>query len=189
MTNPEPLQYGQYYHIYNRGNSGGVLFHQERNYPYFLSLYAKYIEPIAETYAYCLMSNHFHLLVRIKAEEELAQTGPVFKTGPVFHPKHPSRHFNNLFIVLKGGMELPFASLADAQAAGAVTINYGVFINTIISFILVALAVFILIRNINKMKKQEEEAPAEPTTKDCSFCFTTIPIKATRCPNCTAELA
>jgi len=85
---PEPLQSGQYYHIYNRGINGEPLFREERNYPYFLRLYAKYIEPIAETYAYCLLNNHFHFLVRI-------ETGPVSKTGPVLNP---SRQFNNLFI-------------------------------------------------------------------------------------------
>ena len=102
MTKPEPLQNGSYYHIYNRGNSGEVLFREERNYPYFLKLYAKNIEPVAETYAYCLLSNHFHFLVRIKSVEEQAetevQTGPVSETGPVFTPKDPSRQFNNLFI-------------------------------------------------------------------------------------------
>ena len=66
MPNPEPLLYGQYHHIYNHGNNGETLFREERNYPYFLKLYAQYIEPVAETYAYCLMPNHFHFLVRIK---------------------------------------------------------------------------------------------------------------------------
>jgi putative transposase len=66
MPGPESLQREQYYHIYNRGNSGEPLFREERNYPYFLKLYAKYIEPVAETYAYCLLNNHFHLLVRMK---------------------------------------------------------------------------------------------------------------------------
>lgn len=102
MSKPEPLEYGQYYHIYNRSNNGKTLFCEERNYPYFLGLHAKYIEPIAETYAYCLMSNRFHLLVRIKTVEELAeaadQTGPVSETGPVFRAKDPRRQFNNLFI-------------------------------------------------------------------------------------------
>jgi putative transposase len=66
MPNPEPLRYGQYYHVYNRGNSGESLFREERNYPYFLKLHGRFIEPVAETYAYCLLSNHFHFLVRIK---------------------------------------------------------------------------------------------------------------------------
>jgi large conductance mechanosensitive channel len=98
--------------------------------------------------------------------------------------------FANLFIILKQGAELagPYASLADAQAAGAVTLNYGTFINTIISFIIVALAVFMLIRSINKLKRKEEAPPPEPTTKECPLCFSTIPIKATRCPMCTSEL-
>lgn len=98
--------------------------------------------------------------------------------------------FANLFSVLKEGAKAagPYASLADAQAAGAVTINYGVFINTIISFIIVAFAIFLIIRKINELKKQEEAPPAEPTTKDCPFCLTSIPIKATRCPHCTSKL-
>lgn len=97
--------------------------------------------------------------------------------------------FANLFIVLQAGeAAAPYASLADAQAAGAVTVNYGVFVNTILSFIIVAFSVFILIRYINKLKKQEEVPPAEPTTKDCPHCFSAIPIKATRCPQCTSEL-
>ena len=99
--------------------------------------------------------------------------------------------FANLFSVLKEGATAagPYASLADAQAAGAVTINYGVFINTLISFIIVAFAIFLIIRKINELKKQEEAPPAEPTTQDCPFCLTSIPIKATRCPHCTSQLA
>jgi large conductance mechanosensitive channel len=98
--------------------------------------------------------------------------------------------FTNLFVVLREGADAaaPYASLVDAQAAGAVTINYGVFINSIISFVIVAFAVFLLIRNMNKLKKKEE-APKEPTHKDCPFCMSSIAIKATRCPNCTSELA
>jgi large conductance mechanosensitive channel len=98
--------------------------------------------------------------------------------------------FANLFIILKHGAEMagPYASLADAQAAGAVTLNYGTFINTIISFIIVAFAVFMLIRNINKLKRKEEAPPPEPTTKECPLCFSTIPVKAVRCPMCTSEL-
>jgi len=97
--------------------------------------------------------------------------------------------FNNLFVILKqGGVPGPYASLADAQAAGAVSINYGVFINTIISFIIIAFVVFLLVRNINKLRREREAPPAEPTTKECRYCFSTIPIKAIRCPHCTAEL-
>ena len=97
--------------------------------------------------------------------------------------------FANFFILLKAGSPVaPYASLADAQAAGAVTINYGVFINAVISFLIVALVVFLLIRSINQMRREEEASPAEPTTKECSYCLSTIPIKATRCAHCTSEL-
>lgn len=97
--------------------------------------------------------------------------------------------FNNFFAVLKHGTPPgPYAALADAQAAGAVTVNYGVFINTIISFIIVAFCVFLLIRNINKMKREQEMPAPEPTTKECPYCFSTIPIKATKCAFCTSEL-
>jgi putative transposase len=68
MTSPTPLQPGQYYHIYNRGNNRENVFIEKRNYPYFLKLYARHIEPVADTYAYCLLRNHFHFLVRIKTE-------------------------------------------------------------------------------------------------------------------------
>jgi large conductance mechanosensitive channel len=99
--------------------------------------------------------------------------------------------FSNLFMVLKEGAEAaaPYATLADATAAGAVTINYGTFINTIISFIIVAFAVFMLIRNVNKLKRKEEVAPAPaPTTKDCPYCLSSVAIKATKCPFCTSTL-
>ena len=98
--------------------------------------------------------------------------------------------FSNLFVVLKAGTEAagPYASLADAQAAGAVTLNWGVFINTVISFLIVAFAIFILIKNLNRMKREEEAPPAEPTTKNCPKCFSEIAIKATRCPFCTSEI-
>lgn len=98
--------------------------------------------------------------------------------------------FSNLFIVLKEGAEktAPYAALSEAQAAGAVTLNYGVFSNAIISFLIVAFAVFILIKGINKMERKEEAPPAKPTTKECPFCMSSIAIKATRCPNCTSEI-
>jgi large conductance mechanosensitive channel len=94
--------------------------------------------------------------------------------------------FSNLFVVLKeGAAAAPYASLAEAQKAGAVTINYGKFLNAVVSFVIVAFAVFMLIRAINQLKRKEEAAPM---TKECPQCFSTIPIKAKRCPNCTSQL-
>jgi len=91
--------------------------------------------------------------------------------------------FTNLFISLDGQT---YPSLAAATAAGAPTINYGVFINTIINFVIVAFVLFLVIKQVNRLKKAP--APADPTTKECPHCFTTIPIKAVRCPNCTSQL-
>ena len=97
--------------------------------------------------------------------------------------------FSNLFIVLKEGTTAgSFAALADAQKAGAVTINYGLFINTVISFLIVAFAIFLLIRALNKLKREEEVPEKEPTTKDCPHCLSTIPLKASRCAFCTSEV-
>jgi REP element-mobilizing transposase RayT len=95
MPPPQPLQFGRYYHIYNRGVNRESLFKEEKNYTYFLRLYARYIEPVAATFAYCLLNNHFHFLLWIKTD----QTGPISEIGPV-SPKslNPSRQFNNLFI-------------------------------------------------------------------------------------------
>jgi large conductance mechanosensitive channel len=97
--------------------------------------------------------------------------------------------FSNIFAVLKEGKVAgPYASVAAAKAAGAVTVNFGVFVNTIISFVIVAFAVFLLVRTINRLKRQEEAPAPAPTTKECTYCFSAIPIKATRCPHCTSEL-
>jgi large conductance mechanosensitive channel len=97
--------------------------------------------------------------------------------------------FSNFFVVLKEGTAPgPYAALADAKAAGAVTVNYGVFLNSIISFLIVGFAVFLLVRTINKLQSQEEEAPPAPTEKKCRYCMSTIPIEATRCPHCTSQL-
>lgn len=102
--------------------------------------------------------------------------------------------FANLFLVLKdGAVPSPYASLSAAQNAGAVTLNIGLFVNAVISFLIVAFAVFILIKAINELqakmdKKEEIEQAKEPTTKECPFCCSVIPIKAVRCPNCTSEL-
>jgi len=99
--------------------------------------------------------------------------------------------FENLFLVLRTAPEAagPYASLAEAKEAGAVSINYGVFLNQVISFLIVAFAVFLLVKSINRMKRKEEALPAAPTTKDCPHCATPIPINARRCPHCTSELA
>ena len=92
--------------------------------------------------------------------------------------------FANLFVVLKEGeIAAPYATLKDAQAAGAVTLNYGMFINTIITFLIVAFAIFLVIRYLARLKKEPE-----PTTKDCPYCLSAIPIKASRCPQCTSEV-
>lgn len=93
--------------------------------------------------------------------------------------------FSNLFINLSGQ---PYAALAEAQAAGAATINYGVFLNTVLDFIIVAFVIFLLVRQVNRLKREPEAPPAEPTTKECPYCLSTIPLKATRCPHCTSEL-
>jgi large conductance mechanosensitive channel len=97
--------------------------------------------------------------------------------------------FSNLYAVLAAGKVTgPYASLAAAQQAGAVTLNYGLFINRIISFVIVAFALFLMIRSMNRMKRKADVVPAEPTTKECPYCFTQIPVKAVRCPHCTTEL-
>lgn len=98
--------------------------------------------------------------------------------------------FTDLFILLKEGTTAaPYATLAAAQESGAVVISYGVFINAVISFIIVAFAVFLLIRSINRLRREEEIPAAEPTTKDCQYCYSSVAIKATRCPHCTSEIA
>jgi large conductance mechanosensitive channel len=96
--------------------------------------------------------------------------------------------FADLFLLLKEGAKAapPYATLAEAQAAGAVTVNYGVFVNAIITFLIVAFAVFLLVRAANRLRPQE--APAAPTTKECLYCRMAIPVGATRCPQCTSEL-
>jgi large conductance mechanosensitive channel len=96
--------------------------------------------------------------------------------------------FANLFLLLKPGDKAPppYATIAQAHDAGAVTINYGQFINNVVTFIIVAFAVFLIVRMANRLKPQE--AAAAPTTKDCPYCRMAIPVAATRCPHCTTEL-
>jgi large conductance mechanosensitive channel len=91
--------------------------------------------------------------------------------------------FSNLFINLSGN---PFESLAEAKKAGAATLNYGLFANTVIDFVIVGFAIFILVKQVSRLKRPEPVA--EQTTKECPFCFSTISIKATRCGNCTSDL-
>jgi large conductance mechanosensitive channel len=95
--------------------------------------------------------------------------------------------FSNMFLLLKDGVKAgpPYASLADAQAAGAVTLNYGMFINAIIAFLIIAAAIFMVVRAANKLHKKPEVAA---TTRPCPYCATDIPLAATRCPHCTSEL-
>lgn len=98
--------------------------------------------------------------------------------------------FKNLYLLLKSGEPgAPYATLADAQEAGAVTLNYGVFLNSVIGFLIVGVSVFLLVRAMNRLVvKEETAAPAEPSEKTCPFCATAIPVKAVRCPHCTSSL-
>ncbi len=91
--------------------------------------------------------------------------------------------FSELFINLTA---TPYPSRAAAKAAGAATINYGVFLNTVLDFLIVAFVIFLLIRQVNRLKRQP--APAAPNTKECTYCLSAVPIKAIRCPHCTSEL-
>lgn len=92
--------------------------------------------------------------------------------------------FSNLFINLSG---TDYKSLADAQAAGAATLNYGLFLNSIINFLIIGFIIYLVIRTANKLFIKPP-APVEPTEKDCPFCFSKIPVKAIRCPQCTSHL-
>lgn len=97
--------------------------------------------------------------------------------------------FSDLFLTLKQGTVAgPYPTLAAAQEAGAVTVSYGLFLNSVISFLIVAFAVFLLIRSINRLKREEEAPAAEPTDRECPFCLSRVPLKATRCAHCTSEL-
>ncbi|MGH7406423.1 MAG: large conductance mechanosensitive channel protein MscL [Candidatus Methylomirabilales bacterium] len=93
--------------------------------------------------------------------------------------------FSNLFIPLS---EQAYPTLAAAKAAGAATINYGVFANTVMDFIIVAFAIFLMVRQVNRMARKPELRPAAPTTRECPYCLSPIPIKATRCSHCTSDV-
>ncbi len=94
--------------------------------------------------------------------------------------------FSSLFLNLS--LSKHYATLAEAKAAGAPTINYGIFINAVIDFIIVALVIFLLVKQVNRLQHKPEPAPVEPTTKECPHCLSTIAIKATRCPHCTSRV-
>jgi large conductance mechanosensitive channel len=97
--------------------------------------------------------------------------------------------FANIFWVLKAGSPTPpYATVADAKAAGAVTMNFGIFINAVIAFLIVAFVTFIIIRAMNRMMAQPAPVPAVPTSRECPFCLEQVAIRATRCPHCTSQL-
>jgi len=93
--------------------------------------------------------------------------------------------FSNLFVSLTGK---EYDTLAAAKAAGAATLNYGVFLNTVINFLIVAFAVFLLVRQVNRWMPKSVPAPASPTTRDCPFCLSAVPLKASKCAHCASEL-
>lgn len=93
--------------------------------------------------------------------------------------------FANLFLNLG---DKPVATVAAAKAAGVPTVNYGIFLNNVISFLIVAFVVFLIVKQFNRLRREEPAAPAAPATKSCPYCLSAIPLKATRCPHCTSEL-
>ncbi len=123
MSNPVPLQYGQYYHLYNRGNNRENLFVEERNYRYFLRLYAHHVAPIAETYAYCLLRNHFHFLLRIRDVADLADQRPPSRYVSNFFNAY-ARAFNKAYERSGALFQRPFGRVritSDAQLSWLVT--------------------------------------------------------------------
>lgn len=98
--------------------------------------------------------------------------------------------FQDLFVVLQDGASPgPYPSLAAAQEAGAVTLNYGLFLNAVITFFIIAATVFLLVRTINQLRRSEEGPPPPPSEQECPFCHLMIPVQARRCPHCTSELS
>ncbi|HUF12530.1 MAG TPA: large conductance mechanosensitive channel protein MscL [Longimicrobiales bacterium] len=98
--------------------------------------------------------------------------------------------FDNLFVLLRHGDPIgPYTTLAVAREAGAVAIAYGNFINNVLAFLVIAAVFFMILRSLNQLRREEQGTPAEPDTKTCPFCIHTIPLKASRCPQCTSSLA
>ncbi len=100
--------------------------------------------------------------------------------------------FTNLYLILReGAVPGPYTALAEAKKAGAVTLNLGLFANTVINFLIVAMAIFLVVRAVNRLKdmQKKDEPVAEATTRECPFCASSISIKAVRCPNCTSDLS
>ena len=138
-----------------------------------------------EFYKFAMRGNVMELAIGIVIGAAFGKIVSSFVSNilmPVFGLLLGKIDFSNLFINLSG---INYPTIAAAQAAGAATLNYGLFINTIVDFIIVAFAIFIVITQINKLKT---DPPIEPITKDCPQCFSSINIKATRCPNCTSVL-
>lgn len=98
--------------------------------------------------------------------------------------------FTNLFVVLRAGAETPppYISLEAAKSAGAITLNVGLLINAVVNFLIVAWALFWVVRGINRLRREKPAPAAAPTTKECPYCLSTVPLRATRCPHCTSEL-
>ena len=93
--------------------------------------------------------------------------------------------FSNLFLSLSGQM---YPSLKAAKDVGAPTVNYGIFLNNLLNFLIIAFVIFMIVRTVNRLKRQEPAPTAAPTTRDCPYCVSIIPLKATRCPHCTSEV-
>ena len=108
MSKPVPVEYGNYYHIFSRGINRCTVFFEERNYPFFLQKYAHYVEPIADTYAYCLLGNHFHTLVRIRTVEEQESCFTLNQLPGSIQPKEPSQHIGNLLNSYANSVYKPF---------------------------------------------------------------------------------
>lgn len=99
--------------------------------------------------------------------------------------------FSNLYFVLQEGTKAagPYVSISDAKAAGAVTVNFGIFLNHCFSFLIIAFSVFMLMRSVNRLKREEPAPAADPTTKECPSCLMTVPLKAAKCGHCTSTIA